>query len=245
MTILHVVFLFLNFFTNTYAAGPGFLSCTAPGKTMADTLLPPQRLYAEATYLSQYLFNGARYHIYDRNAPTHQFYLTRDLLTGSLRYDGYDYGPFQMHFDTHLGLLVIKQPVNGFLVQLDSAKVEHFTLTDSYFERIVDQPHLKPGIYQTLREGNTRLICHRKKMRLEKYEDSKAIPVYIDVSSYFVYTGGEYRPIRRKKDIYRLFPEHRKEIRSYLRRASSSFKEEIEQHLIRIAEIIDQPGSEI
>jgi len=213
--------------------------------TRADSLRLPQRLYADATYLSQYLFNGARYHVYDRHAKTHQFYLTRDLLTGTLRYDGYDYGPFQMHYDINMGVLVIKQPLNGYLVRLDSAKVEHFTLNNSYFEQVFNHPQLKRGIYQTLYEGDIKLICRRKKIRLEKYEDLKVIPLFIDVSSYFFYTGGEYRQIRHKKDIYRLFPEHRKEIRSYLRHTPASFKEDIEQHLLEIAEIINQTGSGI
>lgn len=210
-------------------------------KMAPDTLLRPQKLYADATYLSQYLFNGARYHVYDRTAATHQFYQGRELLTGTITYGGYDYGPYQMLYDINLGLLVIKQPLNGFLIQLDSAKVERFTLEGSNFGRVVNQPGLKSGIYQTLYEGRIKLISRRKKIRLEKYEDSKAIPVYVDISSYFLSTGGEYRQIRRKKDIYSLFPEHRKEIRSYLRNTSSSFKEDIGHHLLEIAAIIDQP----
>lgn len=246
MTILLIVFHWVNFISNK----PPAITDSPPvytdsETTRTDSLRLPQRLHADATYLSQYLFNGARYHIYDRNAKTHQFYLTRNPLTGTLRYDGYDYGPFQMYYDINLGVLVIKQPLNGYLVRLDSAKVEHFTLNNSYFELVSNHPQLKKGIYQTLYEGNNKLICLRKKMRLEKYEDLKAIPIFLDISSYFFSTGGEYRQIRRKKDLYRLFPNHRKEIRSYLRRAPSSFKEEIEQHLLEVAKIINQPGSGI
>ncbi len=246
MTILHIVFHWVAFFSNT---PPAFTDSppayTVSETTRTDTLRLPQRLHADATYLSQYLFNGPRYHIYDRNAKTHQFYLTRDLLTGTLRYDGQDYGPFQMHYDATLGMLVIKQPLHGYLVRLDSAKVEHFTLNNSYFELVSNHPQLKKGIYQTLYEGDIKLICLRKKIRLEKYEDLKVIPIYVDVSPYFFYTGGEYRRIRYKKDIYRLFPEHRKKIRSYFRYAPSSFRGDIEQHLLEIAKIINQPASGI
>lgn len=243
MSILYILFHLAFLFPNAYATGREYYP--ASGKIATDTLLRPQKLYSDATYLSQYLFNGARYHVYDRTAPTHQFYVGRDLLTGTIRYDGYDYGPYQMLYDIYLGQLIIKQPVNGFLVQLDSAKVEHFTLNNSSFERVTNRSGLKSGIYQTLYEGKIKLICRRKKIRLEKYEDSKAIPVYVDISSYFLYKGEEYRQIKRKKDIYSLFPEHRKEIRSYLRSASTSFKEDIEPHLLEIAKIIDQPGSGI
>ncbi len=242
MTILYIVFHLVNFFPDPCA---GREYEPASEKIAPDTLLLPQKLYSDATYLSQYLFNGARYHIYDRTAATHQFYQERDLLTGTIRYDGYDYGPYQMLYDINLGLLVIRQPANGFLIQLDSAKVERFMLDGSNFARIVNQPGLKSGIYQTLYEGKVKLVSRRKKIRLEKYEDSKAVPVYVDISSYFLSTGGEYRQIRRKKDIYRLFPEHRKEISSYLRNTFSSFKEDMGHHLLEIAAIIDQPGSGI
>ncbi len=243
MTILYIVFNWVNFFSSS----PPVITDSPPVYTASetiktDTLRLPQRLYTDATYLSQYLFNGARYHVYDRQAQTHQFYLTRDLITGTIRYDGYDYGPFQMHYDINLDMLVIKQPYNGYLVGLDSSRVEHFTLNNSYFEHISNHPQLKKGIYQTLYNGDIKLICRRKKIRYEKYEDLKAIPIFVDVSSYFFYTGGEYRQVRRKKDIYRLFPEHRREIRRYLRLAHSSLREDTERHLVEIAKIINPPG---
>lgn len=238
MTVLLMLFSLIGFPAGEHGNG---LIREAP--VPADTLQRPQQLYAKATGLSQYLFNGPRYHVYDRNEETHQFYKTRDLLSGTLRYDGRDYGPYQMHYDINEGFLVIRQPLNGYLIRLDSAKVENFTLDGDYFEAIWNTPQLKKGIYQTLYDGETRLLCHRKKVRLEKIADMKLFAVFLDVDSYFVYVNGEYRKIQRKKDLYRLFPDHKAGIRSYFRRFHSSFKQEKEKHLLEIVRIIDQPKS--
>lgn len=228
------------------AAAPNVLSDSPLSQAVryspeADTLRSPRQVYADATLLSQYLFNGPRYHVYDPREETHQFYKTRNLLQGTLRYDGRDYGPFQMHYDLNFGFLVVKQPVNGYLVRLDSTKIEHFTLDGDLFERIVDNPQLKPGIYQHLYNGETRLICQRKKQRMEKIEDMKVIAIYIDADTYYVYKDGAFRQVQRKKDLFTLFPDRKSEIRGLLRRSLLPFRQNKEDLLLEIAKLLDQP----
>jgi hypothetical protein len=197
-----------------------------------DTARTPEQLYADATLLSQHLFNGPRYHIYDRTAETHQFFKTRELIRGTLRYDGRMYGPFQMHYDTHFGQLVVRQPENGYLVRLDSSKIEHFTLGNDYFEKITTHPQLPNGIYQRIYNGDTPLLCLRKKQRIEKIVDMKVNAIFTNADAFFVYFEGNYHRIQSKKDLYRLFPSRKSELRALLRNSELSFKDDMETGLL-------------
>lgn len=205
-----------------------------------DSLPDPRELYAETILLSQYLFNGPRYHTYSRKEETHQFFKTRDLLSGHIRYDGRDYGPFEMQYDINLGSLVIRQPSNGYLIQLDSSKIEHFNLEDDYFEKIVTAPQLPPGIYQILNDGPTKLYCLRKKRRIEKAENLVLRIEFVDSNVFYLGLNSSFHRIHRKKDLYRLFPNRKQEIRSKLKGYQPRFKSYPEHALLDVVKMIDQ-----
>lgn len=244
-----LVTLFYHLLLNCLPAPPQFSFLPAPDSSFAhidrtDTLLPPAERFKKATALSQYLFNGPRYHVYDRTAKTHQFYKSRSLLSGTLHYDGRDYGPLNMHFDISLKQLVVEQPFNGYLVRLDTAKIAHFTIDGDYFRSIADHPQLKKGFYQIISDEKTKLYCRRSKQRIEKAEDQTLYTIFLTADAFYMSAPGrDFVRIQKKKDLFRYFPQHKALLRSYFRaNRSTSFKEDIEQHLREVVKIIDHPS---
>lgn len=204
-----------------------------------DTIRLPEKLYTEATVSSQYIFNGARYHVYDRTAPTHQFYQTRDMMVGTLRYDGRNYGPYEMHYDINFNQLIVKHPTGGYLVTLVTERIEEFNLNGKRFKKIVGHPQLPDAIYEFFYEGPTQILCHRKKNRIEKTEDRTTIPFYLDASAYYLKVGEDYKRIRRKKDLYLLFPDKKRELRIHFRRLQIPFNPNKDRFILDAALILD------
>src|SRR5690606_2663205 len=102
-----------------------------------DTIRLPAKLYTEATVSSQHIFNGARYHVDYRAAATRQFYQTRGMRVGTLRYHGRNYGPYELHYDINFDQLIVKHPTGGYLVTLVTERIEEFTLNGKRFKKIV------------------------------------------------------------------------------------------------------------
>lgn len=221
-----------------FIAGPP-LHGSGAGMYYGDTLRLPERRYTEATAGSQHLYNGVRYHFYDRTAETHQFFETREIFTGHIRYDGRSFGPVQMHYDVNLNQLAIKHPTGGYLISPDMRKVEAFNLDNHRFVRIKNHPQLPDAIYQIMWDGPTQLLSQRKKSRNERTENRQTFPVYLDENSYYVKTGDNFHKIKHRKDLYVLFPTKKKELRAYFRSLRQPFRENPDGQLTAAVKILD------
>lgn len=221
----------------------GVPSVSAKNPIHPDTLKSPRKLYAEATRFSQHLFNGPRYHIYDRTAETHQFLQSRELSKGTIRYDGRDYGPYLMNYDTYQGIVVIQHPENGALIQLDSTRIEKFTIGDSYFDKIAILPGERKAMFQQLYSGGVKLICKRKKHRYQRTVDRNLKMEFVSNDHFYINAGNGYQKITSRKSLYKLFPDRKQEIRAALKAFPNAFRRQTEEKLLAVVKVVDQSKS--
>lgn len=195
--------------------------------------------YDTATVLSQYFYNGQRYHFYDWKEKEHQFFETNEWRTGSVFYDGQQFGPAPFLYDIFLDQVVVRQVIRNNVIRLQSEKIGSFTIGEKRFVRLPKTEAMQEGFYEILHEGPTRILVRRRKHREEKIESMKVEVYYRQTNSCYALKDGQYHPIRSKRDILRLFPDQKSAIRKELRNHDLIFRKNREESLQTIAHLLD------
>jgi len=203
----------------------------------------PVGYYKKATEISQNLYNGRQYYVYDGRAEEHQFFNERKWRKGVVRYDGQQFDSVAMMYDILKDELVIKH-FNGDHILLQSEKVDFFWLEQHNFQRLESgkdvNEQMRTGFYDILYNGKTRTIMRRTKQRQEKIVDKSVIPQFPPKDFFYILKDGRYHSVHTKKSVFALFPEHKKELRRVLREPRIRFRKNREVAITRIATRYDE-----
>jgi hypothetical protein len=206
------------------------------------TKLPVQQ-YREATDISQNLYNGRIYYVYDARQDEHQFFESRKWIKGSLYYDGQSYDSVQMLYDIVRDEVVIKH-FNGDNLLIQPAKVRYFSLLGHRYERMTSgieiEPGMRTGFYDLLYNGKTKAIVRRTKQRQEKIVDKRVITLFPQKDFYFIFKDGHYHQVHSKKAVFALFPENQKVLKRAFRDSKIRFRKDRENAIARIVALNDQ-----
>lgn len=203
----------------------------------------PVSYYKEVTGVSQNLYNGRLYYVYDARQEEHQFFESRKWTKGSLLYDGQRFDSVQMLYDIVRDEVVIKH-FNGENLLLQPAKVSYFILLNHRYQRLVSgidiESGMRTGFYDVIYGGPTRTIVRRVKQRQEKIVDKKVITLFPPKNFYYIYKDGRYHFVHTKKSVMALFPEHQKTLKKSLREEKIRFRKERESAIAKTVALYDQ-----
>lgn len=203
----------------------------------------PVASYKEANELSQNLYNGRIYFVYDSRQEEHQFYESRKWIKGSVYYDGQQYDSIPMLYDIYYDQLVIKHFYGDYML-LQTEKVRDFHMLGHHYVRQVSGREvgkdMRTAFYDKIYEGPTSAIVRRTKQRQEKIVDKRVISLYPGKNFYFVWKDGAYHSVHTKKSVLRLFPENQKQLRRALRDNQIKFRKQRESAIVTIVSTYDQ-----
>lgn len=213
-------------------------------KTVEDDIPQyPHYLYKKATYNTQNLYSGRRYFLNDPISEEHQFFIDRKWQTGSLVYDGQQFDSIPMMYDIHKDQLVIRDLENNFLLLIVD-RLASFNMYGHYFRRLVSREDIpgfmNTGFYDIRYDGQTKFIVQRKKDRQEKVADLKVIPLYEIKDSYYIFRHNNYWPVKSKKSVLALFPEHARELKRIVRKEGISYRKNREQAILEMVKYYDE-----
>ncbi len=211
--------------------------------TVQHTAGLPVARYKEATALTQNLYNGRLYYIYDARQDEHQFFENRKWIKGNVFYDGQKYDSVQMLYDIVRDEVVIKH-FNGDNLLLQSAKVKYFSLLNHNYERLLSgvdiEPGMRTGFYDMLYTGKSRAIVRRIKQRQEKIVDKRVITLFPPKNFYYIWKDGHYHSVHTRKSLMALFPEYQKMLKKSLREQNIRFRKERENAIVKTVALYDQ-----
>jgi hypothetical protein len=169
----------------------------------------------------QLYFNGSAYVEPERTNEEHSFFMTDDWTTGSVTFEGQHFTNVPLLYDIAQDQL-ITESATGNMQVLAQERVSGFSLGTLPFEKIENEKVANSlpgtGYFQVLYPGKTKLICLRQKSMQEKIDGNK-IEVYFDEKSrYFVLLNGKYFPVKSRRSLLKLLPEHRNELRAFANR---------------------------
>jgi len=187
----------------------------------------PVSLYKEATIISQNLYNGRLYYVYDSRQDEHQFFGDRKWQKGVVFYDGQRFDSIPMIYDIVRDELVIKH-FNGDHLLLQSEKVDYFLKDNHTFQRMESgkdiNPQMRTGFYDVLYGGKTKALARRAKQRQEKIVEKRIISLFPEKDFYYIKKGDRYFSVRSKRSVLGLFPDKKKELKKALRDDNIKFK---------------------
>ena len=243
-----MVFYYMRFLTVLFfcfiATLPDTAAQLADSTLLAEDLtrLPVAR-YKEATSISQNLYNGRLYYVYDSRQEEHQFFESRKWTKGSLFYDGQRFDSIQMLYDLVKDEVVIKH-FNGDNLLLQTAKVRDFNLLNHRYRRLISgvdiEPTMRTGFYDLLYDGNSRLLVRRTKQRQEKIVDKRVITLFPPKNFYYIFKEGHYHSVYSKKAVLNLFPEHKRALKKSLREQNIIYRKERELAIVKVVALYDQ-----
>jgi hypothetical protein len=212
--------------------------------TPKNTPLLPLALYQSATTLSQHLYNGPRYHIYDSRSKDHQFFQVEDWKEGVIDYDGQHFEAVPMLYDIVKDVVVIKYYGRSGLIQLQSERVEKFAFINHHFIKIKENKeqgvNIPTGFYDVLYDGGVQLLSRRTKLRQELIENNKVNVYFPEKTSFFIKKDGIYHPINSQKAVLDLFASQKKALKKHLREQHIKYRKARENALVQMATQYDK-----
>ena len=166
------------------------------------------------------LYSGTEYKTPDRTNEQHPFFGEFDWQEGEVFYNGEFYDNITLLYDLTSDNVIIEHYYNGQEIMLIKAKVEKFRILENHFVNLNGSSLLPglsdPGFYRLVYDGPTRLLARHKKQIEEKIETNRVEVYFTPRTRYFVLKDGAYTRVSKKKDFFRLFPDQKQALRSFL-----------------------------
>jgi hypothetical protein len=214
-----------------------------PSDLVKNTYSQPVLQYKDATWISQNLYNGRTYHIYDSRQEEHQFFESRKWTKGSLIYDGQEYDSVAMLYDIVRDELVIRH-FNGDNLLLQPAKIRNFSLMNHRYERLTSgveiERSMKTGFYELLHGGESKALVRRTKQRQEKIVDKRVVTLFPQKNFYYIRKDGHYESVYTKRAVLSLFPDEKRALRKLLRDEKIIFRKDRENAIAKMVALHDQ-----
>jgi hypothetical protein len=227
----------------TYCLPASFAQIVDSSLLVQNITKMPVARYKEATAISQNLYNGRVYYIYDSRQEEHQFFENKKWTKGVIEYDGQQFDSISMLYDIVRDEVIIKH-FNGDNLLLQPAKVRQFTIFNHHYQRLTSgvdiEPEMKTGFYDLLYNGESKALVRRTKQRQEKIVDKRIITLFPPKDFYYIRKDGHYHAVRSKKSVMTLFPENQKLLRKALREHNIRFRKERETAIATIVALQDQ-----
>lgn len=223
--------------------GASTLGASTPGHAYAKAL------YDSATVESQHLYNGQQYFVYDSQAEEHQFFLSRNWITGSVFYDGQQFDSIPLMYDIVKDQVVVQYTQSFGNVSLQSEKVSHFYLSDGElaghtFIRLEGGQNtvtgIRTGFYDLVYDGTSRVIARRAKTRQQTVSDTRIIVTFPYKETFYLYTGGKYHQVASKKSVLAFMPDQKRVLSKYLKEQKIKFRHNREAAILALASHYDQ-----
>ena len=183
------------------------------------------------------VFKGIRYtNEYRTINEKHQFFKTIDFRTGSVGFNGQDYFELLLRYDVYLDeLLVVNDALpNKPILVLDKEGVTNFTLDGHSFDylQVNSSEEIDSGFYEVLFNLNSCLLYKKYRQKIYKRTDAQNLYYeFKDSHSYVLYSGGKYFAFKKTKELNRVFPQYKKNLRLIEKEHDSLEKSDTDEYI--------------
>lgn len=166
----------------------------------------------------------------------HPYWFFDDFSSGSVVFNGLEYKDVQLRYDAFLKQLVVNTPVSHSNVYVPMHQVEKFTMEGTEFGR---------------RNGEVMAVLFSSpRMELVKFVDVVPEEKLIDnmkvmyefkrSEKYYILCDGRTSEVSRLNSVLKLFPEWKKELKSFAKMHHLNFKEHCQSSLTSLVNYANQ-----
>lgn len=182
------------------------------------------------------LYNGVEYIEQHRNInENHKFFLSRDFLPGTLYYDGQPYFSQLLKYNVFDEVLIVKAKES--LFQLINNKVDGFEIGGHRFINVKTETHPRvQGFYEVLLENEQVMVLKRHSKYINELRDRKFVHYEFkpENNDYEIKYNDEYYEISSRRDVMKIFPGLKKEIRDLYSSERALRKANSDEFMIRL-----------
>ena len=173
----------------------------------------------------------------------HPFFISDDWTFGSITFDGQFFENVPLLYDITNDYVVSESP-SGDMYVVAGHYLSSFTLGDHYFEKLnskeVTNFSSKPGYYEIVYNGPSKVISRHDKTTQRSYSDKKVIIHFIEKSQYFIRKNNTFHSVKSKSSVLKIFSDKKNLLRSYIRSEGLNFSRSRNESLAKIAAYYDQ-----
>lgn len=166
----------------------------------------------------------------------HPYWLADDFSSGEVMYGGLRYKDVQLRYDAYRKQLVVKTPEKRMDVMVPMHKVETFTLGGTKFER--RNGEMMAILYASPQMELAEQVDMAMKQKL--VDNAKVQMEFARHTRYFLMCGGQAHEVSKLKTVLELFPEWKKELRSFARKRGLNFREHRQSSLVALVREADR-----
>lgn len=183
---------------------------------------------------THHLYSGPAYVPYSPIGSEHPYFLRNELFFGKVKLDGVWYTDVPLKFDVANAQLLVPYYFGGTPIALVSSFVDAFVIEGHQFIHIRTRPVPEapaPGFYELIHDGPIPLYVEHRKSFSESVVDLEIMREFKEESQHFIVVNGQQRNVSNRRGLVRLLPEHRTELRDYLRQYPLATYQQMLQHL--------------
>ncbi|WCT12095.1 hypothetical protein [Mucilaginibacter jinjuensis] len=228
-----------------------FMTSSYAQKASADSTASS---YVESYIVSNYnkavgeqsrLYNGIEYTAYSPLIKSNaNFHDLKDLVAGTVMFDGYTFTKVPMLYDLNKDLLVVQlyNKVSNYILASD--RVSSFDIDGQHFVYIsadtVNNKTFSSGFYGQFYSGKTEATARYSKS-IQNLTSGNDIETYFTTTKkqFYIKRGADYEAVSSEGDILKLLKDHKKELQQYIKANDLNFKKAPEKSIAAITSYYD------
>ena len=231
----------LFFMTNSYAQKAGIDSTAS---SIVENYVVNN--YNKAIGQQSRLYNGIEYTPYSPLIKNNaNFQDLKDLIPGTVMFDGYTFTKVPMLYDVYKDLLVVQlyNKISHYI--LAGERVSSFDLDGHHFvyisaDTVNNNKVFASGFYDQLYNGKTEAIARYSKS-IQNLSSGNEIETYFTPAKrqFYVKRGADYEAVSSEGDILKLLKDHKKELQQYIKSNDLNFRTAPEREITSITYYYD------
>jgi hypothetical protein len=201
--------------------------------------------YIESAGEALQIYKGVEYLRISKKTNGSAFFGSDEPITGSLRYDGFNYNNISLRYDLVNDKLVVQDLSKGMNISLLPEKVQSFTLSGHLFLYIgrgeSSNGALNPGFYDLLSGGTIQLYAKRKKyFELPAKADDETLPKFTEVNTYYILKDNYFHEVGNEKSVLNELGDKKDQLKKFIRSEHIRFNKHQEESLFQITQYYNQ-----
>jgi hypothetical protein len=194
-----------------------------------------QAVYTKAIGVNAHLYTGSEYVDYDHTMTGNPYFASLYFTNGAIVYDDILYKNVQMFYDILNDDVVLKN-YNDTALLLPKEKVSSFSFAGHNFIKIIPDSataEIKPGYYEVLYNGNTKLFAKRKKEITEKIQIQYYEALFTEHDQYYILKNDVFYQVGDKNGALNVMKDRKKELSKFIHQEKLKFRKNFESSLLK------------
>jgi hypothetical protein len=185
-----------------------------------------------------HLYTGKEYTSYSNGIKGFAFFITDQMQSGDIFYDGTLYSNIPLLFDIVRQEVVINRYNQEARIKLLNEKLKYFTFSGHRFENIAlsvgKDEALGNDIYDVVFNSKANVFVKRVK-RIKNPIKAEDPPIFVEEDVYYIRNGNNLYAVDSRNSLIEAMSDKKDLVKNYIKKNKLRFKKNIENDLITVA----------